>query len=91
MNEMLLFLSMMFHSFAMRLGSTVPGPDYTKMVHLLPAAAALQQYLDDAFESDPFPDWRSACCASRHLSCFSCFETAIINLTNLRNYLFDQI
>jgi cytochrome P450 len=32
MNEMLLFLSMMFHNFAMRLVNTIPSPDLTKMV-----------------------------------------------------------
>lgn len=33
MNEMLLFLSMMFHNFAMRLVSAIPSPDLTKMVN----------------------------------------------------------
>ena len=33
MNEMLLFLSMMFHNFAMRLVNAVPSPDVTKMVN----------------------------------------------------------
>jgi hypothetical protein len=32
MNEMLLFLSMMFHTFAMRLVNTIPSPDFTKLV-----------------------------------------------------------
>ena len=32
MNEMLLFLSMMFHNFAMRLVNPIPSPDLTKMV-----------------------------------------------------------
>ena len=32
MNEMLLFLSMMFHTFAMRLVNPIPSPDLTKMV-----------------------------------------------------------
>jgi hypothetical protein len=40
MNEMLLFLSMMFHNFAMKLVSKIPDPDYTKMV----SAAAQLQY-----------------------------------------------
>jgi cytochrome P450 len=35
MNEMLLFLSMMFHNFAMRLVNAIPSADNTKLVTAL--------------------------------------------------------
>jgi hypothetical protein len=80
MNEMLLFLSMMFHNFAMRLVNIIPSADCTKLV--TSSAWGIHSIMSCVRTYDSFPGWRSARCASRSVSHFSCPQTAIVK-TNI--------
>jgi cytochrome P450 len=71
MNEMLLFLSMMFHNFAMRLVNAIPSPDLTKMVNAT-SFRNIRAFSHSWLNS--FPGRCSACCASFCVPSFSCFE-----------------